>query len=50
MKAIMANVVPIGRMGTSEELANAVLFLPARARIVYQWRRLFVDGGYMELR
>jgi NAD(P)-dependent dehydrogenase (short-subunit alcohol dehydrogenase family) len=50
MKAIMANVVPIGRMGTSEELANAVLFLASARASFINGVDLFVDGGCIELR
>lgn len=50
MKAMMAGVVPIGRMGTSEELAEAVLFLASARASFINGVDLFVDGGCIELR
>ncbi|RVU07030.1 SDR family oxidoreductase [Novosphingobium umbonatum] len=49
MRELMANVVPIGRMGTSEEVAKAVLFLASGAASFINGIDLYVDGGCLEL-
>jgi NAD(P)-dependent dehydrogenase (short-subunit alcohol dehydrogenase family) len=49
MRELMANVVPIGRMGTSEEVAKAVLFLASGAASFINGIDLYVDGGCIEL-
>jgi len=49
MREMMAGVVPIGRMGTSEEVASAVLFLAAPEAAFINGVDLYVDGGCIEL-
>jgi NAD(P)-dependent dehydrogenase (short-subunit alcohol dehydrogenase family) len=49
MRAMLAGVVPIGRMGTSEEIAKAVLFLASEEASFINGVDLFVDGGCVEL-
>ncbi len=49
MKDIMAGVVPMKRMGTSEEIARAVLFLAADEASFITGVDLYVDGGCVEL-
>lgn len=49
IKDMMAGVVPIGRMGTSEEIASAVLFLASREAAFINGIDLYVDGGCIEL-
>ena len=50
MRTMMAGVVPIGRMGTSNEVANAVLFLASDQASFINGIDLYVDGGCIELR
>ena len=49
MKDMMSSVVPIGRMGTSEEVARAVLFLASPDASFINGVDLYVDGGCIEL-
>lgn len=49
MKDMLAGVVPIGRMGTSEEIARAVLFLASDEASFINGVDLYVDGGCVEL-
>ncbi|WP_374528537.1 SDR family oxidoreductase [Novosphingobium sp.] len=49
MREMMAGVVPIGRMGTSEEVASAVLFLASAEAAFINGVDLYVDGGCIEL-
>lgn len=49
MREMMAGVVPIGRMGTSEEVARAVLFLASSDASFINGVDLYVDGGCIEL-
>lgn len=49
VRAVMAGVVPMGRMGTSEEVANAVLFLASDEARFINGVDLYVDGGCIEL-
>lgn len=49
MKDMLAGVVPIGRMGTSEEIARAVLFLASEEASFINGIDLYVDGGCVEL-
>jgi NAD(P)-dependent dehydrogenase (short-subunit alcohol dehydrogenase family) len=46
---MMAGVVPMGRMGTSEEIARAVLFLASADASFINGVDLYVDGGCVEL-
>jgi NAD(P)-dependent dehydrogenase (short-subunit alcohol dehydrogenase family) len=49
MRSMLADVVPIGRMGTSEEIARAVLFLASDEASFINGVDLYVDGGCVEL-
>ncbi len=49
MRKMLAGVVPIGRMGTSEEIAAAVLFLASAEASFINGVDLYVDGGCIEL-
>jgi NAD(P)-dependent dehydrogenase (short-subunit alcohol dehydrogenase family) len=49
MRSMLADVVPMGRMGTSEEIARAVLFLASDEASFINGVDLFVDGGCVEL-
>jgi NAD(P)-dependent dehydrogenase (short-subunit alcohol dehydrogenase family) len=49
MRAMLSDVVPLGRMGTSEEIARAVLFLASAEASFINGVDLYVDGGCVEL-
>ncbi len=49
MRKMLSGVVPIGRMGTSEEIARAVLFLASDEASFINGVDLYVDGGCVEL-
>jgi NAD(P)-dependent dehydrogenase (short-subunit alcohol dehydrogenase family) len=49
MRDMLAGVVPIGRMGTSEEIAKAALFLASDEASFINGVDLYVDGGCVEL-
>lgn len=49
MRDMLSSVVPIGRMGTSEEVARAVLFLSSEEASFINGVDLCVDGGCIEL-
>lgn len=49
MKDMMAGVVPMKRMGTSEEIARPVLFLASDDASFITGVDLYVDGGCLEL-
>ena len=49
MRAMLSDVVPMKRMGTSEEVANAILFLASDEASFINGVDLFVDGGCVEL-
>jgi NAD(P)-dependent dehydrogenase (short-subunit alcohol dehydrogenase family) len=46
-KAYMADLHPIGRIGTPLEVANAVLFLSSDLASFITGETLMVDGGYV---
>ncbi len=48
-REMLSGVVPIGRMGTSEEIARAVLFLASEEASFINGVDLYVDGGCLEL-
>jgi NAD(P)-dependent dehydrogenase (short-subunit alcohol dehydrogenase family) len=45
-KAMLRGVMPIGRMGTAEEVASAVLFFASVDSSLCQGAVLSVDGGF----
>lgn len=47
--AMLAGNVPLGRLGTPEEIANAVLFLASDQSSFVTGTELFVDGGEVQL-
>jgi NAD(P)-dependent dehydrogenase (short-subunit alcohol dehydrogenase family) len=49
MREMLSSVVPIGRMGSSEEVARAVLFLASKEASFINGVDLCVDGGCIEL-
>ncbi|MBB4612031.1 SDR family NAD(P)-dependent oxidoreductase [Novosphingobium taihuense] len=49
MRDMLSSVVPIGRMGTSEEVARTVLFLASAEASFINGVDLCVDGGCIEL-
>lgn len=49
MRNMLSSVVPMGRMGTSEEVARAVLFLASAEASFINGVDLCVDGGCIEL-
>lgn len=49
MREMLSSVVPIGRMGTAEEVARAVLFLASKEASFINGVDLCVDGGCIEL-
>lgn len=49
MRDMFRSIVPIGRMGTSEEVARAVLFLASAEASFINGIDLSVDGGCLEL-
>lgn len=49
MREMLSSVVPVGRMGTAEEVARAVLFLASKEASFINGVDLCVDGGCIEL-
>ena len=49
MRDMLSGVVPMGRMGTSEEIARAALFLASDEASFINGVDLYVDGGCIEL-
>jgi NAD(P)-dependent dehydrogenase (short-subunit alcohol dehydrogenase family) len=49
MRDMLSGVVPLGRMGTSEEIARAALFLASDEASFINGVDLYVDGGCVEL-
>ncbi|GAA0271558.1 SDR family oxidoreductase [Alteraurantiacibacter aestuarii] len=50
LKKMMIDNIPMHRMGTSDEVAKAVLFLASEDASFITAANLFVDGGLLELR
>jgi NAD(P)-dependent dehydrogenase (short-subunit alcohol dehydrogenase family) len=50
LKEMMIQNIPMHRMGESEEVAKAVLFLASDDAAFIAGANLFVDGGLIELR
>jgi NAD(P)-dependent dehydrogenase (short-subunit alcohol dehydrogenase family) len=49
MRDMLSSVVPLGRMGTAEEVASAALFLASKEASFINGVDLYVDGGCLEL-
>lgn len=49
MRDMLSAVVPMGRMGTAEEVASAALFLASKEASFINGVDLYVDGGCLEL-
>jgi NAD(P)-dependent dehydrogenase (short-subunit alcohol dehydrogenase family) len=50
MRAMLSDVVPMGRMGEADEVAHAVLFLASDEASFINGIDMFVDGGCVELK
>jgi NAD(P)-dependent dehydrogenase (short-subunit alcohol dehydrogenase family) len=46
---MLSNNVPLGRLGTSDEIAKAVVFLASDDSSYITGRELFVDGGFAQV-
>jgi NAD(P)-dependent dehydrogenase (short-subunit alcohol dehydrogenase family) len=46
---MISNAVPLGRFGTPEEIAKAVVFLASDDNSYVAGAELFVDGGFAQL-
>jgi NAD(P)-dependent dehydrogenase (short-subunit alcohol dehydrogenase family) len=49
MKEELANSVPLGRMGNSDEIAKVVAFLASDEASYVSGVELFVDGGVAQI-
>jgi NAD(P)-dependent dehydrogenase (short-subunit alcohol dehydrogenase family) len=49
MKGALASQVPLGRMGTPEDIASAALFLASDQSSFITGTELFVDGGVNQI-
>ena len=48
-KKMISNTVPLGRFGTPEEIAKAVVFLASGDASYITGTELFVDGGFAQV-
>ncbi len=46
---MISNVVPLGRLGKPDEIANAVVFLASDDASYITGAELFVDGGFAQI-
>ena len=46
---MISNVVPLGRLGTPDEIAKAVVFLASDDASYVTGAELFVDGGFAQV-
>jgi NAD(P)-dependent dehydrogenase (short-subunit alcohol dehydrogenase family) len=49
MRSTLASVVPLGRLGTPDEVAKAVMFLASDDSSFITGIELFVDGGMAQI-
>jgi NAD(P)-dependent dehydrogenase (short-subunit alcohol dehydrogenase family) len=45
----LSSIVPLGRLGTPEEIAKVVVFLPPDDRSYVTGTELFVEGGFAKV-
>ena len=48
-KKMMSNSIPLGRFGTPDEIAKAVVFLASDDSSYITGTELFVDGGFAQV-
>ena len=46
---MISNIVPLGRLGSPDEIANAVVFLASEDASYVTGAELFVDGGFAQV-
>ena len=46
---MISNIVPLGRLGTPDEVARAVVFLASDDASYVTGAELFVDGGFAQV-
>jgi NAD(P)-dependent dehydrogenase (short-subunit alcohol dehydrogenase family) len=46
---VLSNGVPLGKLGTPDEIAKAVVFLASDGNSFVTGTELFVDGGFAHL-
>jgi NAD(P)-dependent dehydrogenase (short-subunit alcohol dehydrogenase family) len=46
---MISNIVPLGRLGTPDEIARAVVFLASDDASYVTGAELFVDGGFAQV-
>jgi NAD(P)-dependent dehydrogenase (short-subunit alcohol dehydrogenase family) len=49
MKKHMASLIPMGRMGQSEEIANTALFMASTDSSFITGSEICVDGGFAQV-